>query len=75
MSGPNKTPTPPTDIQAAKRELLRIGRSRGYLTEGEIRDSLPEDLITPVELETFFFTLEMMNIERRAGSAPEAQEH
>lgn len=62
--------TPQTDeqrlnVQAAKRELLRKGRAQGFLTDAEIRANLPEDLITATELETFFFTLEMMDIERR----------
>jgi len=56
------------DVQAAKRELLRKGRVQGYLTDSEIRATLPEDLITATELETFFFTMEMMDIERRTDS-------
>ncbi|MEL6182669.1 MAG: RNA polymerase sigma factor region1.1 domain-containing protein [Myxococcota bacterium] len=68
----NQTPqTPPeddeerTNVQSIKRELLRKGRVQGYLTDAEIRASLPKELITATELETFFFTLEMMDIERR----------
>ena len=53
------------NVQAAKRELLRKGRMQGYLTDSEIRANLPKELVTPTELETFFFTLEMMDIERR----------
>jgi hypothetical protein len=59
----------PTDIQAVKRELLRLGRERGHLTDEEIFESLPSELITRTEMETFFFTMEMMGIERRGAEA------
>ena len=55
----------PHDVQTIKRELLRQGHLQGFLTDEEIIARLPKGLITSTELETFFFTLEMMGIERK----------
>lgn len=63
--GEQRQPRGGTDVQSAKLELLRLGKERGYIAEGEIEDTLPSSMITPTELETFLFTLEMMDIEIR----------
>ncbi len=55
----------PADVQAAKREVIKLGRLRGHLQEQEIIDALPIKHMLPDEIETFLFTLEMMEIEVR----------
>jgi hypothetical protein len=55
-----------TDIQAAKREVIKLGREKGVLTEDEIVELLPMEHIMEDELETLLFTLEMMSIEVRS---------
>lgn len=51
------------DIQAAKRELLRIAREKGFIHESEIADIIPMQHFSPAELEVLLFTLEMMEID------------
>ena len=57
------------DVQEAKLVLLKNGRERGYITEAEIVDAIPVGMITPTELEVFFFTLDMMSIELHLSDA------
>ncbi len=54
-----------SDIQAAKREVIKLGQDQGYLDEETIMASLPVAYMLPDEMETFLFTLEMMEIEVR----------
>jgi len=63
------SPQGSVDIQEAKKSLLTLGRERGYITEAEVVDTIPVGMITPTELEVFFFTLDMMNIELRLSDA------
>ncbi len=67
---PDSTPDPHPDatpegydVQGSKRELLRQGRLRGFVTEEEIAEAMPAGMVTPTELEVFLFTLDMMEIQ------------
>ena len=52
-----------TAYHANKRELLRRGLAAGELTWKEIREALPEEHLSDVELEVFLFTCKNMGIE------------
>ena len=54
-----------TDFHGNKRELLRSGLQRGFLNWSEIKQVLPEDMMSATELEVFVFTCENMGIELR----------
>ena len=55
-----------TDIQAAKRDLIKLGREKGVLTVEELTSLLPLEHLMVDELETLLFTLEMMSVEVRS---------
>ncbi len=51
------------DIQAAKRDMLRLARENGQIHEHEIAALVPLHHLSPSELEVLYFTLEMMEID------------
>lgn len=62
------------DIQAAKREVVRLGHAQGYIDEADIMSVLPTQYMLADELETFLFTLEMMEIEVRLADGSTYQD-
>ena len=50
------------------KQLLALGRARGYLTYGEINDHLPQDIVEPEQLESIVAMLTDMGI--RVSDAP-----
>ena len=52
-----------TAYHANKRELLKRGREKGELTWKEIREALPSEHFTDVEMEVFLFTCKNMGID------------
>lgn len=52
-----------TAYHANKRELLKKGREQGELSWEEIRESLPQEHFTDVEMEVFLFTCKNMGID------------
>ncbi len=54
-----------TDFHGNKRELLRKGLERGFLNWSEVREVLPQDMMSETELEVFIFTCKNMGIELR----------
>jgi hypothetical protein len=58
-----------TAYHANKRELLRKGLGQGFLTWDEIREALPEEHLSDVELEVFLFTCKNMGIEIRSNGS------
>jgi hypothetical protein len=50
------------DIQAAKRDLLRLAREQGHIHEREIEAMIPLHHLTTSEIEILFFTIEMMEV-------------
>ena len=57
----------------ALNSLITIGKEQGYLTYSEINDLLPEDLLTPEQVEPIVTILEVMDI-LVADEAPDADE-
>ena len=57
----------------ALNSLITIGKEQGYLTYSEINDLLPEDLLTPEQVEPIVTILEEMDI-LVADEAPDADE-
>ena len=57
----------------ALNSLITIGKEQGYLTYSEINDLLPEDLLTPEQVEPIVTILEELDI-LVADEAPDADE-
>ncbi len=57
----------------ALKNLITIGKEQGYLTYSEINDLLPEDLLTPEQVEPIVTILEELDI-LVADEAPDADE-
>ena len=57
----------------ALNSLITIGKEQGYLTYSEINDLLPEDLLTPEQVEPIVTILEEMDI-LVSDEAPDADE-
>ena len=55
----------------ALNSLITIGKDQGYLTYSEINDLLPEDLLTPEQVEPIVTILEELDIVV-ADEAPDA---
>ena len=50
------------NLQAAKRELIKVGLEQGSLTRTQIEEMVPTQYMSKVELETLLFTFHTMNI-------------
>ena len=59
------------DHKEALQNLILIGKEQGYLTYSEINDILPEDLLTPEQVEPIVTILEELDI-TVADEAPDA---
>lgn len=57
----------PSDIQAAKRELIKLGLDQGFLTREIIESYLPIEHMSDSELEMIYFTFEAMGITIQEG--------
>ena len=78
------TSTAPADIAEKVKELIRLAQDQGHLTYSDINDALPENLISPDELDEIFTKLRGLEIEiidqaevdqpRESASAPEEDE-
>ncbi|HET9822645.1 MAG TPA: RNA polymerase sigma factor RpoD [Burkholderiaceae bacterium] len=55
------------------KQLLALGRARGYLTYGEINDHLPQDIVEAEQLESIVSMLTEMGI-RVSDAPPDAEE-
>lgn len=54
-----------TDVHGRKRELLRLGVSRGFLTWREVEEALPLQYLGDTEIEVFLFTCDNLGVELR----------
>ena len=54
---------PLTDFHGNKRELLKRGLERGKLYWSEVRDVLPQNLVSEAEMEVFIFTCKNLGID------------
>jgi RNA polymerase primary sigma factor len=57
------TSTAPADIAEKVKELIRLAQDQGHLTYSDINDALPENLISPDELDEIFTKLRGLEIE------------
>ena len=55
-------PTPPLDAEAKIKAMIEKGRKKGYLTYEEMNAELPEDIISPSQLDTLLSMLDEMGI-------------
>ncbi|MCB1051000.1 MAG: RNA polymerase sigma factor RpoD [Acidobacteria bacterium] len=51
------------DIPKEIQDLLETGKEKGFLTYDEINENLPEDLVTPEELDELYHHIENLGIE------------
>lgn len=49
-------------LQDAKRELIKLGLDRGYVTREDFESYLPTEHMSPTEIEMMHFTLSSMEI-------------
>ena len=55
----------PTELELADRtkELIRLAQEQGYLTHGDVHDALPENLLSPEEMEEVHTKLRNLEID------------
>ena len=51
------------DITEKIKELVRLAQEQGYLTYGDITDALPENLVTPEDLDEIYIKLRNLEID------------
>ncbi|GEM_PF-9498 len=65
----------PAEVEARRtrlKELIRLGKERGYLTYAEINDHLPDEIIDPEQIDGIISTISDMGI-RVYDEAPDAE--
>ncbi len=53
----------PFDLTEKIKELLRLSQEQGYLTYNDINDALPEDVVTPDDLDEVYTKLRNLDVE------------
>ena len=53
----------PFDLNEKIKELLRLSQEQGYLTYNDINDALPEDVVTPDDLDEVYTKLRNLDVE------------
>ncbi|HTI68909.1 MAG TPA: RNA polymerase sigma factor RpoD [Candidatus Limnocylindria bacterium] len=51
------------DITEKIKELVRLAQEQGYLTYGDINDALPDNLVTPEDLDEIYIKLRNLEVE------------
>jgi RNA polymerase primary sigma factor len=51
------------DLTQKVKDLLRLAREQGYLTHDDLNDALPDDLVTPADLDQVLTKLRTLDIE------------
>lgn len=51
------------DITEKIKELVRVAQEQGYLTYGDINDALPDNLVTPEDLDEIYIKLRNLEID------------
>ena len=51
------------DITEKIKELVRLAQEQGYLTYGDITDALPDNLVTPEDLDEIYIKLRNLEVE------------
>jgi RNA polymerase primary sigma factor len=62
-NGEQPAPAPATEIKETVKELVRLAREQGYLTYGDITESLSEHLLTPEALDEIYTQLRNLELE------------
>ncbi|MEK7781264.1 MAG: RNA polymerase sigma factor region1.1 domain-containing protein, partial [Verrucomicrobiota bacterium] len=57
------TGTSPAEIASKVKELVRLAQDQGHLTYSDLNDALPENLISPDEMDEIFTKLRGLEIE------------
>ena len=57
------TQSSPADIAEKVKELIRLSREQGHLTYSDINDALPDNVVTPDELDEVFTKLRGLEID------------
>jgi RNA polymerase primary sigma factor len=55
-------PQTPLDVDAKIKTMIEKGKKKGYLTYEEMNAELPEEMVTPAQLDTLLSTLDEMGI-------------
>ena len=53
----------PTELASKVRDLVRLAREQGYLTYGDVNESLPESMMTPECLDEIYIQLRGLDVE------------
>jgi len=59
----NGVKTHNTELTEKIKELIRLAQEQGYLTYGDINDALPENLVTPEDLDEIYIKLRNLEVE------------
>ena len=51
------SPPPALDLAQKVKELLRLAKEQGYLTYDDLNDALPDELVTPADLDQVLLKL------------------
>ncbi|MDR1351290.1 MAG: RNA polymerase sigma factor RpoD [Zoogloeaceae bacterium] len=65
LNAVNGAAQPEIDVETRKRrlkDLIKLGKERGYLTHAEINDHLPDDVVDAEQIESIISTFSGMNI-------------
>ena len=63
QSDENKTGDQAFDLTEKVKELLRLSQEQGYLTYNDINDALPDDVVTPDDLDEVYTKLRNLEVE------------
>jgi RNA polymerase primary sigma factor len=63
INGAAHAVAPSAELAAKIKDLVRLAREQGYLTYGDITDSLPESLLTPEDLDEVYLKLRNLEVE------------
>jgi RNA polymerase primary sigma factor len=81
LQAPGAPGQAPLDIDGRIKAIIEKGKKRGYLTYEEMNADLPEEMISPVQLDTLLSTLDEMGISLideadvdKQAAAPEIEE-
>jgi len=59
---PTENPQPPKDIEQAMKELIEKGKKKGFLTYEEMNKNLPDEAVSPAQLDSMLSKLDEMGI-------------
>lgn len=62
-NGTNGAPNGAFDINEKVKELVRLSKEQGYLTYNDINDALPENIISPDDLDEIYTQLHNLDVE------------